>query len=494
MPQKESRREKFMDEMMVDFSDYNRDILAKSLSCVSKTSAYHKYLEICEGKPLGEFLGDGGFSWVETNGTVAFKIIPTGCDRLRRDISIKAYSEMTSLEVSRLKKLGEYDSCEKTNSTDINALRRSGFSVIGMKSAFPEGGMRYSAHGDLYNFLLFLKHKNNIIYSLTFMSQIGHIVESIVSAMMSVHDKGLCHGDIKPENILIAFNGRDFFHKPVFQVKLCDWGAGNEKTSGYFVLEQDGINLVKLSRQYKAYSQDHLYRIAQDVFSFISVIVDDMDFLLEVDFVKERLKNQVYYFNSFVTQLKHARYLKDGLGCWVSPSFIDLHKMHKSVSNRLLKPFEVENIYNVLEKFDERSLISNSQKEEYELFVLYCLLSLMLVNISESNFILQGLCLEECFNPSNVHQTREVVHGVVLHDYLSRHQYSCFNIYHSQSGSIRARQLTEDIESLITVDGVLHRVRSEIMFGDGGNRAGSLKTVLSENINLMESSLSGGFR
>lgn len=83
MPQKESRREKFMDEMMVDFSDYNRDILAKSLACVGKTSAYRKYLKMCEGKPLGEFLGDGGFSWVETNGAVAFKIIPTG-KKIRR--------------------------------------------------------------------------------------------------------------------------------------------------------------------------------------------------------------------------------------------------------------------------------------------------------------------------------------------------------------------------------------------------------------------------
>ena len=36
MPQKESRREKFMDEMMVDFSDYNRDILAKSLLVLEK--------------------------------------------------------------------------------------------------------------------------------------------------------------------------------------------------------------------------------------------------------------------------------------------------------------------------------------------------------------------------------------------------------------------------------------------------------------------------
>ena len=201
------------------------------------------------------------------------------------------------------------------------------------------------------------------------------------------------HGDIKPENILIAFNGCDFFHKSVFQVKLCDWGAGNEKTSGYFLLEQARINLVQLSRQYKAYSQDHLYRIAQDVFSFTSVVVDDMAFLLEVDFVKERLKNQAYYFNSFVTQLKHARYQKDRLCCWISPSFIDLHEMHNSVSDRLLEPFEVENIYNVLEKFDDRSLFGNPQKEEYELFVLYCLLSLMLVNISESNFLFFKGCV-----------------------------------------------------------------------------------------------------
>ena len=219
-----------------------------------------------------------------------------------------------------------------------------------------------------------------------------------------------------------------------------------------------------------------------------------MAFLLEVDFVKERLKNQAYYFNSFVTQLKHARYQKDRLCCWISPSFIDLHEMHNSVSDRLLEPFEVENIYNVLEKFDDRSLFGNPQKEEYELFVLYCLLSLMLVNISESNFVLQGLCLEECFNPSKVYQIRKVVHGVVLHDYLCRHQHPCFNIYHSKSGSIRARQLTEDIESLITVDGVVHRVRSEIMFGNGGDRAGSLKVVLSENFDLIESSLRGGFR
>ena len=87
-----------------------------------------------------------------------------------------------------------------------------------------------------------------------------------------------------------------------------------------------------------------------------------------------------------------------------------------------------------------------------------------------------------------------MVHGVVLHDYLCRHQHPGFNIYHSRSGSIRARQLTEDIESLITVDGVVHRVRSEIMFGNGGDRAGSLKVVLSENFDLIESSLRGGFR
>ena len=54
------------------------------------------------------------------------------------------------------------------------------------------------------------------------MSQVGHVVESIVSVMMRVNAKGFCHGDIKPKNILIAFNGCDFFHKPVFQVKLCD--------------------------------------------------------------------------------------------------------------------------------------------------------------------------------------------------------------------------------------------------------------------------------
>ena len=89
-----------------------------------------------------------------------------------------------------------------------------------------------------------------------------------------------------------------------------------------------------------------------------------------------------------------------------------------------------------------------------------------------------------------------MVHGVVLHDYLCRHQhhYPCFNIYHSKSQSIRARQLTEDIESMVTVDGVVHRVRSEIMFGKGGDRGGSLKTVLSENFDLIESSLRGGFR
>jgi len=60
-----------------------------------------------------------------------------------------------------------------------------------------------------------------------------------------------------------------------------------------------------------------------------------------------------------------------------------------------------------------------------------------------------------------------VVHGIVLHEYLCRHHHSCFNIYHSKSGSRRAAQLTEDIESLITVDGVVHRVRGEVMFGKG---------------------------
>ncbi len=153
MPQVESRHEKFMDEMMVEFSHYNRKILAESLSYVSKTNAYRKYLKICEGEPLGRFLGDGGFSWVETDGTVAFKIIPTGVDRFRRDISIEDYSEMISLEISRLKKLGEYDKSEKTNNTDIDALRQGGFSVISMKSAFSGEVMRYSAHNDLYNFL-----------------------------------------------------------------------------------------------------------------------------------------------------------------------------------------------------------------------------------------------------------------------------------------------------------------------------------------------------
>ena len=47
---------------------------------------------------------------------------------------------------------------------------------------------------------------------------------------------------------------------------------------------------------------------------------------------------------------------------------------------------------------------------------------------------------------------------------------------------------------MVTVDGVVHRVRSEIMFGKGGDRGGSLKTVLSENFDLIESSLRGGFR
>ena len=47
--------------------------------------------------------------------------------------------------------------------------------------------MCYSAHSDLYNFLLFLEEKNNIIYSLSFISQVGHMVRSIVLAMMSVH-------------------------------------------------------------------------------------------------------------------------------------------------------------------------------------------------------------------------------------------------------------------------------------------------------------------
>lgn len=67
--------------------------------------------------------------------------------------------------------------------------------------------------------------------------------------------------------------------------------------------------------------------------------------------------------------------------------------MHNSVSDRLLEPFKVENIYNVQEKFDDRSLFGNPQKEEYELFVLYCLLSLMLVNISESNFLFFKGCV-----------------------------------------------------------------------------------------------------
>jgi len=86
----------------------------------------------------------------------------------------------------------------------------------------------------------------------------------------------------------------------------------------------------------------------------------------------------------------------------VGPSFVDLYAMHDSVSDQSLEPFEVRNIYSVLKKFDEISLVSKPRKEEYELFVIYCLLSFMLVNIVESNFILKGLCLEECFDPVKV--------------------------------------------------------------------------------------------
>lgn len=82
--------------------------------------------------------------------------------------------------------------------------------------------MEYCENGNLYNFLIKYGFQNE--------NQKKTIIKGFLEAIKYLHDKGITHGDIKPENILLDSN---------FNAKLTDFGfskteiiSGNESKSG----------------------------------------------------------------------------------------------------------------------------------------------------------------------------------------------------------------------------------------------------------------------
>ncbi|KAL3896366.1 MAG: hypothetical protein SGCHY_004117 [Lobulomycetales sp.] len=84
----------------------------------------------------------------------------------------------------------------------------------------------YAEHGDLFSWIY--KHRWQISGGLVPKTVLLHLALHTAIAVKQIHDKGTCHGDIKPENILLTANPYSSPSSPYPPLALADFGLAED--------------------------------------------------------------------------------------------------------------------------------------------------------------------------------------------------------------------------------------------------------------------------
>lgn len=169
---------------------------------------------------IGRVLGRGGFGVtyigknMATGGTVAIKeCMPEKyCERGADSFNLVSKDECESAFLQCKEKLREEIAA-------LYSLRRNRF-VVNIYDYFSENNTEYFVMEYINGVTLkFLTQKAG---GKTSLENATHILFTIGSALMSVHEHGIIHRDISPENIMIAERG---------EIKLIDFGASKKINS-----------------------------------------------------------------------------------------------------------------------------------------------------------------------------------------------------------------------------------------------------------------------
>lgn len=205
---------------------------------------------------LGKLVAAGyyGRVYVDDQNSRAYKIVQCSSD---------GDQERIDKEVGQLKALGQLRDIPIEKQAYVSTLQ--GESVFAMQTLSALNAVR----SDLFEYLQFYKtirhYKNSPelrIILLMFISHMSDLITQVVSAMQFAHGKSIFHGDLKPENILlsISYDGR-------LQAMVCDWGGGDDKTTGYF--------FCRTKLDHKDDVTDKAVSKAQDVYGFIRTLKVD---------------------------------------------------------------------------------------------------------------------------------------------------------------------------------------------------------------------------
>ena len=193
-----------------------------------------------------KLVGQGGFGKVYVNEKkkIAYKVINhkfDGTDKYKKKYQIE-YDRLEQLQL-----LASDTVCPKSYSPF----------TIAMKTLTELGAIRC----DLFQYFFYVNSESSLKHSLQLMSQlhVSRLIPHWVEAMKFAHDKGIYHGDIKEENILILLKSSGDI-----QTMICDWGDGTQFTEGYCFWAPT----TDLPPQFK----DTISK-AQDVFAFFTMLL-----------------------------------------------------------------------------------------------------------------------------------------------------------------------------------------------------------------------------
>ncbi len=162
-----------------------------------------------------KLVGEGGFGkvYVNENKKIAYKVINHKFDG--RD----KYQKKYQIEYDRLKEL-------QLLASDTVCPKSYGPYTIAMKTLTEFGAIRC----DLFQYFFYVNSESSLKHSRQLMAQlhVSQLIPDWIEAMEYAHNKGIHHGDIKEENILILLKSSGDI-----ETLICDWGDGIQFTEGY---------------------------------------------------------------------------------------------------------------------------------------------------------------------------------------------------------------------------------------------------------------------
>ena len=193
-----------------------------------------------------KLVGEGGFGkvYVNENKKIAYKVINHKFDGTDK------YQKKYQIEYDRLKEL-------QLLASDTVCPKSYGPYTIAMKTLTEFGAIRC----DLFQYFFYVNSESSLKHSRQLMAQlhVSQLIPDWIEAMEYAHNKGIHHGDIKEENILILLKSSGDI-----ETLICDWGDGIQFTEGY----RFWAPTTELSPQLK-----EIISKAQDVFAFYTMLL-----------------------------------------------------------------------------------------------------------------------------------------------------------------------------------------------------------------------------